>query len=216
MLASNPRGGTDYIEADLYDPGTLVSIARTKLDFTQPIAIMLMGVMGHIGNPGEDDDEVARSIVDRLKDALPSGGYLVMYEGIDTDPAQDKALGQYNESGAVPYRVRRPEQVARFFDGLELAAPGVVPDPPMAPRSQHGRPPRRPRTGRSRKKAVSPRKRCRSGARVYCRELKGHQRRTRGRLGLMLVVRRVVSQDVPAVVAIVESLPEYLCRSSGA
>jgi hypothetical protein len=32
----------------------------------------------------------------------------------------------------------------------------------------------------------------------------------------MLVVRRVVSQDVPAVVAIVESLPEYLCRSSGA
>lgn len=144
LLASNPHGGTDYIEADLYDPGTLVSIARTKLDFTQPIAIMLMGVMGHIGNPGEDDDEIARSIVDRLKDVLPSGGYLVMYEGVNTDPAQDKALGQYNESGAVPYRVRRPEQVARFFDGLELAAPGLVPihqwrpdpstvDPPAVP-----------------------------------------------------------------------------------
>jgi hypothetical protein len=144
LLASNPHGGTDYIEADLYDPGTLVSIARTKLDFTQPLAIMLMGVMGHIGNPGEADDEVARSIVDRLKDALPSGGYLVMYEGVNTDPAQDKALGQYNESGAVPYRVRRPEQVIRFFDGLELADPGVVPihqwrpdastvDPPAVP-----------------------------------------------------------------------------------
>ncbi len=53
---------------------------------------MLMGVMGHIGKPGEDDDEVARSIVDRLKDALPSGGYLVMYEGVNTAPAQDKAL----------------------------------------------------------------------------------------------------------------------------
>jgi hypothetical protein len=141
LLASNPHAGTDYIEADLYDPGTLVSIARTKLDFTQPVAIMLMGVMGHIGNPAEDDDEVGRSIVDRLKDALPSGGYLVMYEGVDTDPAQDEALDQYNESGAVPYRVRRPEQVIRFFDGLELTEPGVVlihqwrPDPgvPNAP-----------------------------------------------------------------------------------
>jgi hypothetical protein len=127
LLASNPRGGTDYIEADLYDPGTLVSIARTKLDFAQPVAIMLMGVMGHIGNPGQDDDQVATLIVDRLKDALPSGGYLVMYEGVDTDPAQGEALEQYNESGAVPYRVRRPEQVIRFFDGLELADPGVVP-----------------------------------------------------------------------------------------
>lgn len=45
----------------------------------------------------------------------------------DTDPAQDKALAQYNESGAVPYRVRRAEQIIRFFDGLELADPGIVP-----------------------------------------------------------------------------------------
>lgn len=86
----NPHGGTDYIEADLYDPGTLVSIARTKLDFAQPVAIMLMGVMGHLGNPGEDDDRVARSIVDRLKDALPSGGYLVMYPA---NPPAVPALG---------------------------------------------------------------------------------------------------------------------------
>lgn len=86
-----------------------------------------MGVMGHVGNPGENDDEVARSIIDRLKDALPSGGYLVMYEGVDTDPAQAEALRQHNESGAIPYRLRQPDQVARFFDGLELADPGLVP-----------------------------------------------------------------------------------------
>jgi hypothetical protein len=91
LLTSNPRGGTDYIEADLYQPGALIDIARTKLDFGQPVAIMLMGVMGHIGNPDEND-EVARSIVARLKDALPSGGYFVMYEGINTDPAQNEAL----------------------------------------------------------------------------------------------------------------------------
>ena len=128
LLTSNPRGGTDYIEADLYDPGALVSLAQTKLDFTQPVAIMLMGVMGHVGNPDEDpDDKVARSILDRLKAALLSGGYLIMYEGINTDPAQNEALKVYNASGAIPYRVRQPEQVARFFDGLQLEEPGLVP-----------------------------------------------------------------------------------------
>lgn len=147
LLASNPAGGTDYIEADLYDPGTLVSIAQTKLDFAQPVAIMLMGVMGHIGNPGEDDDQVARSIVDQLKDALPAGGYLVMYEGVDTDPAQGEALEQYNESGAVPYRVRRPEQVIRFFDGLELTAPGVVPIHQWRPDPSTPNPPAVPALG---------------------------------------------------------------------
>jgi hypothetical protein len=127
LLASNPASGTDYLEADLYDPATLVSRAREKLDFSQPVAIMLMGVMGHIGNPHEDDDQVGRSIVEHLKGALPSGGYLVMYEGTDTDPLQAQALKAYNSSGAIPYHVRQPEQVVRFFEGLDVASPGVVP-----------------------------------------------------------------------------------------
>jgi S-adenosyl methyltransferase len=127
LLASTPPGTTDYIDADLYQPDTILEIARTKLDFTQPVAIMLMGILGHIGNPAENDDEVAQSIVGRLKAALPSGGYLAIYEGPDTDETQNKALAQYNQSGAVPYRLRRPGQIARFFDGLELVDPGLVP-----------------------------------------------------------------------------------------
>lgn len=144
MLENSPRGATDYIEADLYKPGALLDIARTKLDFSQPIAIMLMGVMGHIGNPVQEDDRAGRSVVEALKDALPPGGYFVMYEGINTDPEQNKALEQYNASGAIPYHVREPEQVLRFFGGLELVDPGVVPihqwhpdpgtvDPPAVP-----------------------------------------------------------------------------------
>jgi hypothetical protein len=30
---------------------------------------MLMGTLGHIGNPGEDDDQFAQSVVQTLKDA---------------------------------------------------------------------------------------------------------------------------------------------------
>jgi hypothetical protein len=127
LLTSDPPGSTDYIDADLYDPGKVLDIARTKLDFSRPLAIMLMGILGHIGNPAEDGDRVARSIVDQLKAALPSGGYLSVYDGADIDPEYVTGIEAYNASGAVPYRVRSPGQITRFFDGLELVDPGVVP-----------------------------------------------------------------------------------------
>jgi hypothetical protein len=127
LLASSPAGSTDYIDADLYQPDALLRIAREKLDFGRPVAIMLMGILGHIGDPAEHDDRVAQSIVDKLKAALPSGGYLAIYDSADVDLGLNDALHKYNESGAVPYRVRRPDQIVRFFDGLELVDPGVVP-----------------------------------------------------------------------------------------
>jgi hypothetical protein len=127
LLTSTPPSTTDYIEADLNDPDSILEVARQKLDFTRPVAIMLMGILGHIGNPGEDDDRFAVSVVQRLKAALPSGGYLAINEAIDTDQAQNEALDYYNQTGAIPYRVRRPEQVVQFFDGFELVDPGVVP-----------------------------------------------------------------------------------------
>ena len=77
--------------------------------------------------PDENDDQQARSIVETLKAALPPSGYLAIYEASDADPQQNEATRIYNESGAVPYHLRRPEQIARFFDGLELATPGLVP-----------------------------------------------------------------------------------------
>lgn len=125
--SSGAEGGTDYIEASLDQPAALLRIARDKLDFSRPVAIMLMGVLGHIGNAEEDDDRVAQSIVGTLKAALPSGGYLAIYDTSDVSHGQNDALRRYNESGADPYRVRRPDQIARFFAGLELVEPGVVP-----------------------------------------------------------------------------------------
>ena len=127
LTTSGSQGSTDYIDADLNYPGEILQIAGTKLDFTQPVAIMLMGILGHIGDPGEGDDRVARSILDRLKAALPSGGYLAIYDGADIDPDYVAGIAAYNQSGAIPYRVRSLAQITRFFDGLELVDPGVVP-----------------------------------------------------------------------------------------
>ncbi|MBV9447834.1 MAG: SAM-dependent methyltransferase [Streptosporangiaceae bacterium] len=127
LTTSSGQGSTDYIDADLNYPAEILQIAGTKLDFSQPVAIMLMGILGHIGDPGEGDDRAARSIVDRLKAALPSGGYLAIYDGADIDPDYVAGIAAYNRSGAVPYRVRSLPQITRFFDGLELVDPGVVP-----------------------------------------------------------------------------------------
>ncbi|WP_370024728.1 SAM-dependent methyltransferase [Planotetraspora sp. GP83] len=122
LLTSTPEGATDYIEADVRDPGTVLRMAAKTLDFGQPTALLLMGILGLVG----DYDE-ARSIADRLMAALPSGSYLALYDGTDTDPAYVEAIGRYNAgSGATPYTPRSPEQIARYFDGLELVEPGIV------------------------------------------------------------------------------------------
>ncbi|MHC3467727.1 SAM-dependent methyltransferase [Streptomyces sp. 7R007] len=121
LLTSTPEGVTNYVDADLRDPDTIVREARKTLDFDQPVALMLMGILGHI----EDFDE-ARSIVRRLVDALPSGSYLVQYDSTNTSEAYVEAIRQYNEGGSLPYILRSPEQIARFFDGLELLEPGVA------------------------------------------------------------------------------------------
>lgn len=141
-LLTGRQGTTDYIDGDLNKPADIIRIAREKLDFSQPVAIMLMGILGHIGNPGEDDDRFARSVVSQLKQALPAGGYLALYEATDTVPAHNEAIRQYNESGAVPYHLRSEEQVGRFFDGLDAVEPGIVPIQDWRPDAQSAKLPR--------------------------------------------------------------------------
>lgn len=126
-LLTGPPGITGHIAADLNDPGTLLARAQAHLDFSQPAAVLLMIIMGHAGNPGQDDDQAACAVTGRIADALPPGGYLAIADLAGTGPGQNAALRYYNQTGAVPYHARSPEQITRFFDGLELVGPGVVP-----------------------------------------------------------------------------------------
>jgi hypothetical protein len=127
LLTGTARDSTDYIAGDLNRPRAILDAAVTKLDFGQPVAIMLMNVLGHIGNPYEDhEDRTARSVVDTLKAALPSGGYLAIQDGVTTSPEAVQGEEQYNETGAAPYRLRSIEQLSRFFDGLDLIDPGFT------------------------------------------------------------------------------------------
>ncbi|HEX3207190.1 MAG TPA: SAM-dependent methyltransferase, partial [Propionibacteriaceae bacterium] len=128
LLTSTPEGATAYIDADLRDPDTILQQAVRMLDFTQPIAIMLMGILGHIA-----DDEQAQSIVKRLLGGVPAGSYLTMNDGTDTSEEVVEAARIWNQSANPTYHLRSPDRIARFFDGLELVEPGVVSPPRWHP-----------------------------------------------------------------------------------
>jgi hypothetical protein len=121
LLTSAPEGATDYLDADMREPERIVRAAGELLDLTRPVGLLFMGVLGHI-----DDYSEARRIVNRLLGAMPLGSYLALNDAIDTDPAMRKAQQGYDDTGAMPYALRSPEQVAGFFDGLEMVEPGVV------------------------------------------------------------------------------------------
>jgi hypothetical protein len=127
LLTSNPEGATEYLDADIRNPAAILDAAAGLLDLKQPVALMLMGIMGHF-----TDDE-AYPIVRQLLAGLPSGSYFALYDGASTNEAFNQAQQGYNDSGAVPYHLRSPAQFERFFEGLELVEPGVVPVPHWRP-----------------------------------------------------------------------------------
>ncbi len=130
MLASTPGGAVSYVDADLRDVAAILAGAAGTLDVAKPVALIMLGVLGHI-----DDYGAARSITSQLMDALPAGSYLVIADGVAPDviidSAQrrydDSARARYGQSAPAPYLLRRPDELASFFDGLDLIEPGVVP-----------------------------------------------------------------------------------------
>jgi hypothetical protein len=122
LLTSSREGASDYVDADLHDTDRILSEAARTIDFAKPIALILSTIMGHV-----DDDDAAHACVRRLVDALPSGSYMALSDGTDTNPASVRSMALYKDSGAVPYHLRSPDQVIAFFDGLELVEPGIVP-----------------------------------------------------------------------------------------
>ncbi|AVT32924.1 MULTISPECIES: SAM-dependent methyltransferase [unclassified Plantactinospora] len=123
LLNSAPEGICDYVEADLRQPDTILASARQTLDFSQPIGLMLLGVVNHLM-----DDDVAYGSVAQLVRAMPAGSYLVLTHStaeIHGEPML-RVMRETTERGGTPIRARTKVELERFFDGLDLLEPGVV------------------------------------------------------------------------------------------
>src|SRR5262249_49950581 len=108
---------------DVHDPGMILERAARTLDFGQPIAIMMLGVLNFV-----IDDAEAMRVVRQLVDAVVPGSYLVISHPtaeIDAEPAKE-SVRYWNENGSAPMTLRSREEMLPFFDGLELLEPGVV------------------------------------------------------------------------------------------
>jgi len=126
LLTSDPRGATGYLDADARDPGRVLTGAAELLDFSQPVAVMLIAILQLI-----TDDDDPYQLVAQLTAAIPSGSFLaVTHVAGDMGRMTPGALEAARRlSELLPQRVnpRSQAQVTKFFDGLELVEPGVVP-----------------------------------------------------------------------------------------
>lgn len=123
LLTSAPEGATAYIEADLRDPESILREAAKTLDFSRPVAIMLLGIMHFIG----DDDEL-QHIIDRLMAAVPAGSHVAVANTTTAINGETtaEAVRVWNLDAQPKLKLRSPERIAAFFDGYEVVEPGWV------------------------------------------------------------------------------------------
>jgi hypothetical protein len=124
LLTCRPPGRCGYVDADLRDTAALLGQASRLLDFTRPVAVLLLAILHFIA----DSDDPA-GIVATLASALAPGSYLVISHLTgDLAPGPVAAgVGAYNDAVATAVIPRSHAQVTTLFGGLSLVPPGVVP-----------------------------------------------------------------------------------------
>jgi hypothetical protein len=124
LLASHPEGKTEFVRADLREPGVILGEAAATLDFSQPVAVVLANILHFI-----PDSDAPYLIVSRLMDAAAPGSFLLIVHAAGDIRADTATEGgrRYNEVSSVPVTFRSREQVTRFFDGLEMLDAGGGP-----------------------------------------------------------------------------------------
>lgn len=126
LLVSSSEGRTTYLQADAADPAAILAAPELQatLDLSQPVAVSLMAVVHFV--PGD-----VYEMVKTLMAPLVPGSYLAMshvttdFDDGDADPEGMARLLQVYIDRGIPVQPRTRAEVARFFDGLELVAPGV-------------------------------------------------------------------------------------------
>jgi trans-aconitate methyltransferase len=124
LLTSSDQGSCDYIHADFRDTGTILARAAGTLDFSRPVGVLLLAILHAVG-----DSDDPHALVARLMEAVPPGSYLaISHPAADIEPAAAAELTErLNPMSYQQYTPRSRAEVARFFDGLDLIEPGLVP-----------------------------------------------------------------------------------------
>lgn len=127
---------TAVIEGDIRDPAAITADphVRSHLDWSQPIGLLLCGILYHVM-----DSERPQDIIATLVDALPAGSYVFIHHLLAIDDPVADALQEFFVRTFGRAQFRTLDQVRGFFRGLEFVDPGLVPvadwrpDSPVSP-----------------------------------------------------------------------------------
>jgi hypothetical protein len=124
LLTSSAAGKTDYIQADLRDWATISAGAQRTLDFSRPVAVLLIAVLHFIL-----DAEDPHRMISRMMADLAPGSYLVIgHAASDIEAGTAAAMARnYNATSSLTITPRDRATVARFFAGMEMTGPGLQP-----------------------------------------------------------------------------------------
>ena len=135
LLASCPEGATGYVQADIRDPETILAKAAETLDFSRPVAIMLLAML-HFVSDAQDPAGIIRT----LMDAVPRGSYLAIgHHTADIYPEMREFARRMSELNPdFTATLRDKKQVTGLFAGLDIVTPGVVQISKWRPDSEAG------------------------------------------------------------------------------
>lgn len=123
LLADSLR--VTAVRADLRNPGHLLSLpaVRALIDFTQPVAVLMIAVLHFV--PDHDDPW---SLVARYTSMMAPGSYLVISHvtGDGTPAEAIRQATQIYQHASAPGIARTRTQIARFFHGLDMIPPGLA------------------------------------------------------------------------------------------
>ena len=118
LTTTTDEGVTDYLDADVNNPDLIIADAGNILNFDEPIAVLLLGILGHAA----ETPEQMHAITSQLMAAAASGSYLVLSDGVDIGHE-----GQRQAAALHHYHLRTPAEFDACFHGLQLIDPGLVP-----------------------------------------------------------------------------------------
>jgi hypothetical protein len=124
LLTSTDEGFCDYLHSDLRDTEQILREAGRTLDFTRPVAILLLAVLHFV----PDSDDPAGIVAELMSALAPCSFVAISHLTADSAPdAVGGGVASYNELVPTSVVARSHAQVTGLFGGLPLIAPGVVP-----------------------------------------------------------------------------------------
>jgi hypothetical protein len=117
--------GACAIQGDLRDPHGILGHPelRAQIDLREPVVILLTAVLHFI-----PDEDQPYPLVDVVKAAMAPGSVVVISHATTNElsPHAVKQVQELYAQATAPAVPRSREEIARFFDSLELVRPGIV------------------------------------------------------------------------------------------